>query len=29
LVGLKSVQYSAWLEKLRSSERYKNLKFPV
>lgn len=29
LVGLKSVQYSTWLEKLGNSERYKNLKFPV
>ncbi len=29
LVGLKSVKYSAWLEKLRNSERYKNLRFPV
>lgn len=29
LVGLKSIQYSSWLEKLRNSERYKNLKFPV
>jgi len=29
LVGLKGIQYSSWLEKLRNSERYKNLKFPV
>lgn len=29
LVGLKSIQYSAWLDKLRNSVRYKNLKFPV
>lgn len=29
LVGLKSIQYSAWLDKLRNSERYKNLKFPT
>ena len=28
LVGLKNIQYSAWLDKLRNSERYKNLKFP-
>ncbi|KAG0122088.1 putative homing endonuclease [Tuber indicum] len=28
LVGLKSVQYSAWLEKLRNSERYSKLNFP-
>lgn len=29
LMGLKSVQYSAWLDKLRNSERYSNLKFPL
>ena len=29
LVGLKNIQYSAWLDKLRNSERYKNLKFPT
>jgi len=28
LVGLKHIQYSAWLGNLRNSERYKNLKFP-
>ena len=28
LVGLKSIQYSAWLAKLRCSKRYKNLKYP-
>jgi hypothetical protein len=29
LVGLRSVQYSGWLENLRNSKRYKDLKFPV
>lgn len=28
LVGLKAIQYSAWLDKLRSSERYGKLNFP-
>ena len=28
LVGLKGIQYSAWLAKLRNSKRYKNLKYP-
>lgn len=28
LIGLKHVQYLVWLDKLRNSERYKNLKFP-
>jgi hypothetical protein len=28
LVGLKNIQYLAWLGELRNSERYKNLKFP-
>lgn len=29
LVGLKNIQYSAWLGNLRNSERYKGLKFPA
>jgi hypothetical protein len=28
LIGLKGIQYSAWLEKLRNSERYGELNFP-
>jgi hypothetical protein len=28
LVGLKSIQYSIWLDKLRNSERYNKLNFP-
>ena len=29
LIGLKSIQYFQWLDKLRNSNRYKNLNFPL
>jgi hypothetical protein len=29
LIGLKGIQYLKWLDSLRNSIRYKNLKFPT